>query len=59
MLEHPAKMNIRVFGDNEESVDAEVLARILQGVQRAVHIAAMDANDSEPASSGYIPQGIQ
>lgn len=56
----PEKLDIRIFDDADEHlVDAEVLARILQGVQRAVHIIAMDENKCDPASLHYVPKGIQ
>ena len=56
----PEAINIRIFETTEGSVvDAEVLARILQAMQRAVHILAMDEIGIDPASPGYVPQNIQ
>lgn len=60
MSQQPEELKIRVFGTTEEAVvDAEVLAGILQGIQHAVHIVAMDENNLDPASPNYVPQGIQ
>lgn len=60
MSQQAGNLNIRVFGDAEDvSVDAEILVRILQGLQRAVHILAMDEEGLAPSSPNYVPQAIQ
>ncbi len=54
------QMNIRITDSSKEStVDAEVLARILQGIQRAVYIVAMDEGGHDPATPSYVPQSVQ
>ena len=60
MSQGPEALNIRLFGAEDDSaVDAEVLARILMGMQRAVYVIAMDKNNLAPASPNYVPQSIQ
>lgn len=56
--QYPATLDIRVFGDNDSTVDAEVLARILHGTQRVIYLAAMDKCNCD-CSLGYVPKDIR
>ncbi len=60
MVPELEKLDIRIIDDSEEATaDAEVLIHVLQGIQRAVHIVAMDEENLDPASPSYVPQHIQ
>jgi hypothetical protein len=60
MSNQSEELNIRFFGVPEEAVvEAEVLAKSLQSLQRAVYILAMDHSNLDPSTSNYVPQNIQ
>lgn len=54
------QIDLRIVGAaGETAVDAEVLAAVLLGLQRAVHAVAMDTRNEDPSSQSYVPRTIE
>lgn len=54
------ELSLRLYGgDHDHMVEAETLSRVLTGLQRAVHIVAMDEARIEAKPQTYVPQSIR